>query len=233
MAIAHDANATASASWPASSISWSHTCTGSNLLLLVGVSDTVDWTTQSAFPTGTYGSQSLTKIQTKQTNNTSNTGICGQWGLIAPSTGTHTITVTGASGTQAQWQAGSDSYTGCDQTTGWTNLTTSFGNSTTVSGTLASVASGDWSNAVCGAYDVLTSTAGTSRWNQSGGSGGEGQTGAGADSSSSGSVTISWTQASTQFWSWCAVELIAAGGGAAFYPFKRINTVPIRRAANW
>lgn len=90
MAIAFDATSTSGEITSGSSLSWSHTCTGSNLILLVGVS--ID---SNPFPTVsgiTYNGVALTKIRSDSDN--TNFISTDLWYLIGPSAGAHTIAVT-------------------------------------------------------------------------------------------------------------------------------------------
>lgn len=79
-------------------VSWSHTCTGTNLVLLVACYS------NGTSPTAvTYNSVSLTQIVTG-TNMTI-------WMLLSPPTGAHTIAVTTTTTTKVHLAV---SYTGCD-----------------------------------------------------------------------------------------------------------------------
>lgn len=92
------------------SLSWSHTTgSGSNRLLVVGVSIRV---TTVSVSTITYGAQSLTFIRAD--TNPSNTIRSELWYLIAPASGTATVTVT-LSGT-SNVIGGAATYTGVVQT---------------------------------------------------------------------------------------------------------------------
>lgn len=107
MAIAYDSQSHSVVN-PGSSLTFSHTCTGSNLLLVVSViqnsgSDTV---------TGvTYNSVSMTRVDIADT-----TGAPFYlYYLNAPATGTHNVVVSSSTGANLL-AATSVSYTGCDQT---------------------------------------------------------------------------------------------------------------------
>lgn len=106
MAIARDAS-TDWGSTTATSLTFSHTCTGSNLVLFVGVrgdgsSDTI---------TGvTYNGVAMTKIIGH--NDWSNRWTY-LWYLIAPATGAHNVVITSSSSVLINGNA--SSYTGCKQ----------------------------------------------------------------------------------------------------------------------
>lgn len=114
MAIALDVSAT-STSQTSSPITWSHTCTGSNLLLTVGI--TLQAVT--SFPTAsavTYNGVSMTKARA----DTFDAGAFGKlessvWLLHAPATGSNTVSVTFTGGTSPSGVGSSTSYTGAQQ----------------------------------------------------------------------------------------------------------------------
>ena len=111
MAVAFDA-ATKSLETTTSPLTWSHTCTGSNLLLVVGIT-----TSHSTSPncTGvTYNGVSMTKIGADRDYVGGETTL---WYLLAPTTGANTISAafTGGAGTERCFGV-SVSYTGVAQT---------------------------------------------------------------------------------------------------------------------
>lgn len=89
MAIAFDAasNGGAFASH-LNTLSWNHTCTGSNLLLVVGVC----LTDSGSDPTATYNGVSMTKIASQTGSGSGDRVIL--FYLINPATGTHSVTIT-------------------------------------------------------------------------------------------------------------------------------------------
>jgi hypothetical protein len=115
-AIAHDADSNSGTPGNVSTFTWSHTCTGSNLVLVVAVflqySNVGDTTVTGV----TYNGVSLTAQQTIDNS----TGLVYGWigYLKGPATGSNTVSVTlsralGAAGAVA---AGATSYTGVSQT---------------------------------------------------------------------------------------------------------------------
>ena len=95
----------------ATTLSWSHTCAGTNRILIVGLQvfdDTND--TERTVASVTYNGVALTRIDRQVTSN-----IASElWRLVAPATGTNTILVTlGAANDFSLGQA--SSYTGVDQ----------------------------------------------------------------------------------------------------------------------
>lgn len=109
MAIALD-NSAQSSNLSGSSTSFSYTCTGSNLILIVGVQTTVNQTVSSI----TYNGVGLTQIATKATPNSAR-GV-DLWYLINPATGSNTLAVN-LGGAVSNWFSVSvASYTGVKQT---------------------------------------------------------------------------------------------------------------------
>lgn len=125
MSIAFDAGADGFQSG-GTNLTYSHTCTGSNLILLVGV-----WSWQDVHTlTATYAGVSMTSLTTIATDSS---GTLQIFGLIAPATGANNIIIS-SNNTNTQILACSASYTGVKQsgfpdaqttnTTTATNLTT-------------------------------------------------------------------------------------------------------------
>ena len=134
MPIAHDADSNATAA-ESSSISWSHTCTGSDRCLTVHVSDE----TSTAITGVTYNGVSMTAVAAQTTNTSSR---IRHYQLVAPATGTNTISVT--LGGQANFiTCGASSYTGVDQTTPVDATSTgTTGNSSTATDSVTTVTDG-------------------------------------------------------------------------------------------
>ena len=110
MAIALDAvsNGTATTTSP---LTWSHTCTGSDLILVVGVNIYSAGTPNCSGVT--YNGVSLTLIGSKRTY-FSELGQISLWYLLNPVTGANTVSVS-FTGTVANCDAGAVSYTGVAQ----------------------------------------------------------------------------------------------------------------------
>ena len=93
-------------------VTLSHTCTGSNLVLVVGISDR-DGGNNGDFVTGvTYNGVAMTRVET----NTPTALYCTNWIyiLVGPETGTHDVVV--STNASHSLQVTSASYTGCKQT---------------------------------------------------------------------------------------------------------------------
>jgi hypothetical protein len=166
-------------------LSWSHTATGANLGVFVGVGN--NGATPRAQTSTTYGSTGMNLLWDTVPFGTfnGNAGYNFPGGSTVP-TGSQTITNT-LNGTGDEHRAGAISMTGVDQTTPAGTPNTATGNSTTATVTVASVGandmvvascSGGWLGATPGAneterYDETspagTFTAGTTQLGSDGG----------------------------------------------------------------
>jgi prepilin-type N-terminal cleavage/methylation domain-containing protein len=109
-----------SAAWllqPASAISWSHTTSGNDRLLVVGVAIRGTDQGDEIVSSITYGGISLTKILDNGINPpTGPSNLRTElWYLANPSTGSNTVNVTLAGAVNAALGAGAVSFTGVDQ----------------------------------------------------------------------------------------------------------------------
>jgi hypothetical protein len=116
MALAVDATSSITYNADHTTVNISHTCTGPNLLLIVGIS--VNYV---AVTSATYNGVSMSLI----TSAASGSAKVAIFGLINPAAGTHNITFT-VDSTEIG-AAGGISFTGADQTTGWHNANTATG----------------------------------------------------------------------------------------------------------
>ncbi len=191
------------------SLSWSHTVSGTNRLLVVGPSgyDTADSVTGA-----TYNSVSMTVVPSSSTSNGNHT--ISQYGLIAPSTGANTVLVS-ATGPMTDLGAGAVSYTDAHQTTPFGTAVTATGTSTTPTVNVSSAAD----EIVVDALNILhngTLTVGagqTQRWQAIGGSGFIKY--AGSTETGSATTTMSWANSTSQAWAISAVPVKPVGAAAA------------------
>lgn len=135
MAVAFDA-AASTIGTSVSSLTFAHTCTGSNRLLIVGVSygdatDTVSGVT--------YNSVAMTSVASANQAGAQVTAHI--WRLIAPDTGANNVIIT-FTGTVTEAVGGAMSFTGVDQTTPLGTAATNTGGagSTTITVTVSSAA---------------------------------------------------------------------------------------------
>lgn len=151
MAIARDASAAAFGNPGDTSLSFSHTCTGLNLILFVeagwlGTSVSVAYNSVAMTQVGGYVTLSSNKA-------------ASLWYLSNPSTGTHSVSMSGTQAGGFRPQGSSASYTGVDQTS---PINTNIDKGTPASSQTASVTTtlpGCW--AIFGVSDSGSASAGT------------------------------------------------------------------------
>lgn len=191
MALAYDtATNSATADGSQTALSWSHTCTGSNLILIVGLS----FRTLGSVPTNvavTYNGVGMTQVSTTQSAGVTASAM---FYLANPATGSNTVA---ASWTNNNWcVGGAASFTGSAGTVG---TPATFGSTSTTNPTVTvTSATGEIvidTMATAGASSETAGANQTARWNfnttpnQCSGSG---STEAGASS-----VVMDWTLGST------------------------------------
>jgi hypothetical protein len=154
MSIAYDATSTNSTTVWASgtTLTWSHTCTGSDRLLVVGLFSLG----ASTPPTGvTYNGVSMTLAG--QIDTDSSTYTLSLWVLINPATGSNSITATWAS-SRGLINGVATSYTGANQTTQPNVSTTNSNTGTSLTTSVTTTANNCW---LVGYYRAAASTAWT------------------------------------------------------------------------
>ncbi len=172
----------------------SHTVSGSNRLLLVGVTlwpSTMGDTVTSV----TWNGTSLTKITHAQAGSAIRTEL---WKLLAPATGTYNIVVTFSRALNCT--VGAISFTGVNQSDPYRAASTGTGTSTSASITVAS-ATGEMVLSVAGAgtanYNFNSFSGDTERWNLSSATYPKG---AGGTTAGAGSVTATHGIANNNSW---------------------------------
>lgn len=200
-AIAFDA-AASNGTPSANPVTWTHTCTGSNLVLYVGVD--VHIPLGGSITSASYNGVAMTLIiSTQGSNGVSNTGFLnGIFYLANPATGAHTVSVSFAGGA-ASAEGGSISLTGVDQTTpvDASSCTTSVTGEPSV--TLTTIANNSW------ALDNVDSFSGTAtvgagqtaQWNNALNSGSSigPITPAGATTMTWSGLSVGWAQCAASF----------------------------------
>lgn len=115
--LAFDATSNSGFQATTSNYSWNHTCTGTDLVLVVGVTAEENTNNANLPVTGvTYNGVAMTKANEQNTNGGGSADLASQWYLISPDTGTHSISVT-HTGTVSASVGGAVSYTNANQTT--------------------------------------------------------------------------------------------------------------------
>ncbi|MBI4417095.1 MAG: hypothetical protein HY557_08940, partial [Euryarchaeota archaeon] len=217
-------DAASSTSGSQTTFSWTHTTSGSNRLLVVGIALRLN--ASQTVTSVTYAGTGLTFRRGDELAVSVRSEV---WYLVNPALGPNTVDVTFSSSTKAS--IGAISLTGIDQTTPVDVSNGGTGNSAAPSTTMTTTANGAW------AVDVVafrssgngqpTGSPGagqTERWSQytEGGGGGSNIRGKGSTEgpvSPAGSITMDWTLAAAVEWSITAV---------AFRPVPVNNQMSVR-----
>lgn len=206
MAVAFDAvgpGSTGTGTAGTTGITWSHTCSGSNRLLVVGVAFSA---ADAGVTTGvTYNSVSMTSLGKVHTNNQTD-GFVELFYLIAPATGTNTVSYTASA--SGDLGGGSVSFTGADQTTPVANTATNFGIGTSVTLSVTNTSGNMVADAMASGSDIFSSSQ-TLRWNQQLNNNGAAGNSAQSTSASTGSVSMGYTIAS-DWWGIIGTSIQAA-----------------------
>lgn len=207
MAIAFDTATDGGLVNPGTSLSWSHTCTGANLALLVGVRSTTAVTDNVSGVTYNGVSCSLLAHVSGSMGLARATSL---WLLLGPATGANTIVV---SGTSDVIMAEAGSYTGVKQSSqpDATGTNTSFVTAVTVS--LTTIADNCWVVAVFG-NNGGTPTAGSGTTFRVTSANGIGFGDSNGVVHPAGSYSMTATQAGSSADTGVAASLAPAGGAA-------------------
>ena len=198
MAVAFDAVSSAGGS--TSSFSWSHTCSGSNRILLLGITWYDSGDTVSAV---TYNSVAMTAVPSSTVTNGQYTAIL--YYLLAPTTGSNTVAVT-FSGSVFDFGGGAISFTGVDQSTPLGTANTASGTSTTPSVNISSATDEIVLDTLIITHSGSLTVDGsqTQRWNSTGG----GYTKyAGSTEAGASTTTMSWSNSTSQAWGITGVSI--------------------------
>lgn len=197
---------------PGLSLTYSHTCTGSNLVLFVGAHILSNSDFVSSI---TYNGVALTRVATVSSTGSSRTYL---YLLIAPATGTHDVVVNVSS--PITIRATSGSYTGAQQVLqpdASTTQSTASGTTQTVS--LSTVADNCWMISFCaeGASNPTAGTGTTLRDSTTGRALGDSN----AAIHPAGSYSMTWNASATNFIEICQASFVPApnAGGAFLFNF--------------
>lgn len=200
MALAIDAVSSTSGNG-AGPFSWSHTCSGSDRVLFVGISHYDSNDTVSGV---TYNSVAMTAVPSGATNN--GQFYVSLWYLIAPATGSNTVSVS-MTGSVFDIGMAAISFTGSHQTTPYGTAVTATGSSTTPS-VVASSASDEIVLDTLTIVHSGTLSVGadqTSRWNTNTANAFIKM--AGSTEPGVASTTMSWSNSTSQDWAIVAVPV--------------------------
>lgn len=189
------------------SLSWTHACGGNYRFLVVGIA--VGYTSGGTRTTGvTYNGVAMTSLGKVYANNSTppGAGFVEMFYMVAPPVGSYTVAVSASPSSSLVGR--SVSFIGVDQTTPYTDLTTSYGNSATASITVPSNFGNMVIDAVCAGTNITgaTGTNQTLQWSTNGNT--LSDAGNGAQSTNPGklSVTNSYSMTS-DFWGMIAINI--------------------------
>ncbi|KPJ58334.1 MAG: hypothetical protein AMJ46_14325, partial [Latescibacteria bacterium DG_63] len=220
------------------SITIPHTTSGSNRLMLVGVSINNDGLETVVNPDGiTYNGVPLSFVGA--INNTRSGGDDGRveiWQLVAPSTGTHDVEITFSDPLLLQAVAGVMSFTGVDQSDPLGPFASNENDPSPATVDVQSAVNELVFGVVCTEYGAITTDSGqTEEWNIRVGS--TSTYGAGSTKAGASTVTLQWALGGTPHWAAAGVSIKpASGSGATFLanedtpysPLDKSTTIRLR-----
>ena len=219
--VAVDATSTGQAA-NAAAVTVSHTTSGSERLMLVGIS-VVDSSGPPAVTSVTYNGDALTFVGSRATTGGGNTARVDIWQLVAPDVGTHNLTVNFSSAPDGA-TVGVTTYTGVNQVTPLEAFGAANANGTTGSATIVS----DVGQLVFAAIvvdatdqDLVPGAGQTERWDLF--PAGAAANGGGSTEAGAASVAMSWSWSSSARW---------AIGGVSIRPHDDIFVEVIDPAGN-
>ncbi len=200
--------ATSNSNGSSSPLTWSHTCAGSERLLVVGVA--MNPGSSGSVSGVTYNGAALTPAGLA-IGDASDDEV-SFWNLIAPATGTNNIIVT-VSGSVSGMVAGAVSFTGAHQTVPLGGLVTNSASSDPFASVTASSEAGGIVVDMVSWTLGETASAGSGQTSHVNASGGGSVLGAGSTKAGAASVLMSWSLSNAVHWCIAALPIKASGGG--------------------
>lgn len=207
-----------------SSITISHTTSGSNRLMLVGVAFNND--NYETVTSVTYNGTALTKVGERANSDDAMVYI---YSLVAPDTGTHDVVITFSAALAQEGIAGVTTFSGVDQDTPLGSFSSAEGDDTTTASLDITSAEGEFVYAVIAAeYDALTAGSGVDeQWNTSvNGTSTNGA--AGTTNCGAATVTMSWDLVAeatpSNHWAIGGVSIKPNTGGTQNITYDAANT---------
>ena len=201
----------------------SHTCTGSDRLLVVCLSfyhpsSVVTALTYNGVALSLFGGFSDFQYNSEI------------WYLVAPATGANTLSVTFSGSGTYEMGLSAHSFTGVDQSTPLAAFTSGSGTSTTPSIAVSSAADQIVIDSLCITHSgTLTVGAGQTERSNFIGSGGTIRHGASTETGAA-STTMSWDNSTSQGWVFSGAAIMPVSGTPAGQPYsKRVTGVPWMR----
>lgn len=198
---------------------WSHTCTGSNLVLIASFAIWNNGGTAAGMSAVLYGLQSMTLVPSSGSSN--GNFYTEQWYLIAPTTGAHNIVATQVGSTDAIKTSGI-SVTGADQTTGYDSHGATTGTSGTVTQAITLTAANEFMVDIVCHLSANSPSANSDTLILNDTSVGVSGASQYVNKGSSGSQSMSYTYPDPgDAWAYSIVSILSAGGGGATSPRLR------------
>lgn len=237
--VAIDATTSASAelTTAANTLTFNHTTTGTNLILVVGVSLNTSGAGTQAVSSITYNGVALTSAVVQSNSNASSRSEI--WYLIAPAIGTHPVVVTvNVAGSTTGAVAGATTFTGADQTT---PIRTSTSSSATSNFAFVNINSSvndfvlENLSLDSGTTAASSSTAQVSQWSTASTGGTRDAYGFGSTRAGAPSVPMSENLTTSVRWADAAVSIqpaqadlgVSVAGSSAQYPGNLTYTVTV------
>lgn len=213
MAVAVDAVGPSSAGTNGNSpLTWTHTASGSNRAVVVGVSQVTGGLSLGDI-TVTYGGTSMTYLGARASNDNAD-GVAWLFGLAAPATGAQTVSVQRSAG--GALIAGSVSFTGVDQSTPFGTAVATAGDNSSGSNPPAATVSSASGNMVVDilAYaSSINGATGTQQWLKNINNATAANNAAQSTYAGASSVTAQYNPTAHDWWGMVAVNINAASGG--------------------
>lgn len=231
---------------PSSPITFSHTCSGSNRYLEVDITVGTPTAPDSdiAITGVTYNGVSLTQVPGSLVHSAgSNRGYCVKYYLVAPATGTNTVSISFTNSSPEALDAiacAAKSFNNVNQTAPFSNLVSATGTSS-APGVNATSRLGSMVSDVLVDGSAITSSGKTMRWNNDVNPNSAGGNGAGATADGASTVRMSYS-GSTDDWAIVAYSINPVDGDNSFtYVFPAVTfkaegggtTVVDLNAATW
>jgi hypothetical protein len=215
MAVAFDAVGPSSAGTNSvgSPLTWTHTASGSNRAVIVGISQNNNVYVAGEV-TVTYGGTAMTFLGERPTDDQPS-GAAQLFGLVNPPTGAQTVSAQHSTGTYG-FIGGSISFTGVDQTTPFGTAVTAAGDNSggsTPPTASVSSASGNMVVDVVVYGSALSGATGTLQWMDNVDSSTGANNAAQSTYAGASSVTVGYNPTNKDWWGLVAVSINAASGG--------------------
>lgn len=189
-----------------SSLTWNHTCSGSNRLLIVGI--TVGENSGADTASVTYNGVAMASAGLQLSDNQG--GFAQLFYLIAPPSGSSYQIAVSISGPSTDIVGNSLSFTGADQVTGVNNVVTNYGSGVTGSISVSSAVGNMVVDVFCSGSGLGSGTSDqTLEWHDDFSSGTGASCGAQSIANGSSSVTMGYANFNSDWWGLVGANILA------------------------